>query len=780
VQPVTHHQPNPDASTTATERCRLEVRGRVQGVGFRPFVYRLARQAGLVGHVGNDPRGAFIELEGPPEDIARFRDRLHAELPPIAAIQSVEMRPLAPLGEAGFRILPSASEGEQQAQITPDTATCADCLRELFDPSDRRHRYPFINCTHCGPRYSILRGVPYDRVNTTMTAFTMCDACQAEYDDPADRRFHAQPNACPACGPRVWLADQSGRELEGDAIAQAAERLRSGGILAVKGLGGFHLACRADDDAAVGELRRRKGREAKPLAMMAGSLDAAREIVELDDAAVRALTSPARPIVLAPKRPDAAISPQVAPASDCFGVMLPYTSLHELLFAEGLGPLVMTSGNPSAEPLCCDNAEALRRLGHIAEAFLMHDRDIERRVDDSVVMAVTLAGTPRTLPVRRARGFAPQPVRVPVEAQRPVLALGAELKSTVCLLTGRDAVLSEHLGELGHPAAYRHFIATIDAFERLLKVRPEVVACDLHPDYAATRFAHTLGRPVTEVQHHHAHIVACMAEHGLTGRVIGLACDGTGYGSDGTIWGGELLVCDEATFERAGHLRPFPLLGGDLAAVDTWRPALALLHETYAPENLDLPEVFRLVEAEPLAAMRSRLRSPESPPMRCSSLGRLFDAAAFLLGVCSRNRYEGEAAMALEALAASAPAAHPLPAQTFAPDGPVVLDFAPLVRALVDGMNARRPVAELARYFHESVAAMLADGAACIARRTGLTRVMLSGGCFMNRLLLARLWELLTSRGLAPYTHCVVPPGDGGIALGQAVCAAARMQKGAL
>jgi hydrogenase maturation protein HypF len=754
-------------------------------------VYRLAREMGLAGHVGNDPRGAFIEIEGPPAEIEGFAARLKSELPAIADITEMDVADIPPLGESGFRILTSSSEGEQKAQITPDTATCDDCLRELLDPADRRHRYPFINCTTCGPRYSIIQAVPYDRCNTTMSVFTMCPDCQAEYDDPANRRFHAQPNACPVCGPRVWLADREGRDLEGDAIALAAERLRAGEIVAVKGLGGFHLACRADSDDAVDELRRRKGREAKALAMMVGSLDAAREIVELDDAAVLALTAPARPIVLAPKRPGAPVADSVAPTSECFGVMLPYTPLHALLFAEGRArALVMTSGNPSAEPLCCDNDEALRRLGDIADVFLMHDRDIERRVDDSVVMAVALSGEARTLPIRRARGFAPAPVQVTVEAERPVLALGAELKSTVCLLSGADAVVSEHLGELSNPAAYRNFIGTLDCFERLLDVRPEVIAYDLHPDYAATRHARTLGLPSTAVQHHHAHVVACMADNGLAGRVIGVACDGTGYGSDGTIWGCEVLVCDEADFERAGHLRPFPLLGGDRAAIETWRPAVGLLHGTYGSDwsdRSDLSDVVRRIDAGALALAKARLDSDDARVVRTSSLGRLFDAAAFILGVCDRNRCEAEAPMALEALAGAAretrkagTGTSSLRSAGASPRFSLAIDFAPLVRALVDGTKSGRPVAELARMFHETVALMIAECVGHVAEQTGLTRVMLSGGCFANRLLLTRLWELLESRGLEPYTHRAVPPGDGGVALGQAVCAAARMKKGDL
>jgi len=781
-------------------RRRLEIRGRVQGVGFRPWVYRLATELGLAGHVGNDPRGAFVELEGPPAAIARFGERLLAEQPPLVEICEQDVSELPPEGERVFRILASRHEGEQRAEITPDTATCPDCLRELSDPADRRHAYPFINCTNCGPRYSIIRSVPYDRARTTMAAFTMCPDCQAEYDDPADRRFHAQPDACGICGPRVWLTDPAGDEIGGEAIAEAARRLHAGGIVAIKGLGGFHLACRADDDRAVAELRRRKAREAKPLAVMVGRLDNARQLAILDEPAEKILTSPAHPIVLAPKRAGAPVSEHVAPGTDTLGLMLPYTPLHALLFAapvgdggagepesgtNTLGPLVMTSGNPSAEPLCADNDEALRRLGRIADAFLLHDRDIERRVDDSVLMSVALPGRDggrdqRVMPLRRSRGYAPAPVHVTRAAPATILALGGELKSTVCLLSGHDAVLSEHLGDLDNPAAFRNFTGAIARLEELLGQKPEHIACDLHPDYAATRHARELGLPVSEVQHHHAHIVSCMADNGLTGPVIGLACDGTGYGTDGAIWGCELLVCDEADFERAGQLRYFPLLGGDAAAVETWRPAVGFLAETFGADWPEAcPDVARRIDSESLDLARRFLASPESPAIQTSSLGRLFDATAFLLGICERNRAEAQAPMALEAAAAACESAEPLLWSLLeSEDGSLEIDYRPLIRDLTDGIATERPAAELARAFHEALAAALAFGVERVAERSGLERVLLSGGCFANRLLLARLWSLLRRSGLDVYIQHRVPAGDGGIALGQAVAAAARLERG--
>ena len=776
-----------DAGIAGSERTRRrwEIRGRVQGVGFRPFVYRLARQMHLAGYVGNNPLGAFVEVEGNPADVERFGKRLNSELPPLAQITSLDETELPLGGEQEFRIRSSTLAGVQKAEIAPDTATCDDCLRELLDPDDRRYRYPFINCTNCGPRYSIIRAVPYDRDNTTMAAFTMCPACRAEYTNPADRRFHAQPNACSACGPQVWLTDNKGQRLAGDAIRLAAQRLAEGKIVAVKGLGGFHLACRADSDQAVAELRRRKAREAKPMALMVGSLEAAGQLATLDETAADMLTCPARPIVLAPKRPKAPISRHVAPASDCFGVMLPYTPLHALLFAEGIGPLVMTSGNPTAEPLCCDNDEALRRLGGIADWFLLHDRDIERRVDDSVVMVVSPSGdrtASRIVPIRRARGLAPAPIHVRTAAAGPVLAVGGDLKSAICLLSGNDAVLSEHLGELSNPAAYRNFVGTVERFKALLDVQPELVACDLHPDYAATRYAWNLPLKATAVQHHHAHIVSCMADNGITGRVIGAACDGTGYGADGTIWGCEVLECDEADFQRVGHLRTFPLPGGDAAAVETWRPALGLLTETFGADWPAAAEAgAQRVEPEALALARGRLASANGRIMRTSSMGRLFDGAAFLLGICDRNRYEAEAPMTLEAAAAACRKVEPLGwALGEGADGAVEMDVRPMIRELVEGVQACRPPSELARAFHEAVAAMLAACVNRAAARTGLNRVMLSGGCFANRLLLSRLWDLLRVAGREVYIHRLVPPGDGGIALGQAVVAAARLDRGTL
>ncbi len=761
-------------------RRRLSVRGRVQGVGFRPFVSRLATELGLAGFVGNDMRGAFIEVEGAAGVVEMFATRLQQELPPLARITTIRAVQLPPEHQRGFHIDLSSAEGVQAAEVTPDVGTCDDCLAELADPADRRYRYPFINCTNCGPRYSIIHAVPYDRPNTTMAAFAMCPACQSEYDDPADRRFHAQPNACSVCGPCVRLVAPSGEDIGGDdAVATCAAMLQAGKILAIKGLGGFHLACRADDDQAVAALRVRKARETKPLAVMVASVESAGQCVRLDEATRGALTSPVRPIVLAPKRDGAPLSRHVAPGTDRFGVMLPYTPLHELLFAEGVGSLVMTSGNPSDEPLCADNGEALRRLGPMAHALLMHNRDIDRPIDDSVVAAATVvtpAGrTDRVQPMRRARGYVPGPVEVRVATERPILAVGGGMKSTVCLLSGSSAVVSEHLGKLTNPCAYRNFLVAIGRLGSLLQLTPGAVAHDMHPDYPATRYARELGLPATAVQHHHAHVVSCMADNGLTGRVVGVVCDGTGYGLDGAAWGCEVLVADAARFQRAAHLRYFALPGGDAAAIETWRPAASLLAEAFGPEWRQAGRhALARVGPDALALTERRLAVGAKMP-RTSSLGRLFDAGACLLGICGRNDHEARAAMAVEAAAREAGAAEPFAYDIIpqAGDGPMQFDVRPMIRELAHASRANADVPLLARRFHETIAAGLADCAVATAAAEGLDRVVLSGGCFSNGLLMELLSRRLSAEDCRVFIHKQVPAGDGGIALGQAVVAAA-------
>ena len=767
------------------ERWRLLVQGRVQGVGFRPFVWQLATAMGLQGQVANDLQGACVEIQGPPALLRQFCGRLAAELPLPGQVQGIRTETLPLASGSGFDILASSAQGPLSAQVLPDLDVCPDCLRELLDPSDRRYRYPFLNCTHCGPRYSVILDLPYDRERSTLRGFPLCPQCQAEYDDPMDRRYHAQPVACPACGPKLWFAVADGSIPEGDPLARAGALLREGGLVAIKGLGGFHLACRADDQAAVERLRSRKGREAKPLAVMVADLDAARAYAHLDAAAEAALSSPVRPIVLLRKRAGARLAPSVAPDTGLWGLMLPATPLHHLLLRDLGLPLVMTSGNPSQEPLCAENDEAMARLDGLADGYLLHDRPIARRVDDSVVVALDSgeAGGSHLLPLRRARGLVPGPLALDFEAAEPVLALGGDLKSALCLVKGGQAVLSEHLGDLAHPAAFRNFLAAQERLCRLLRAAPLRLAADLHPDYVSTRWAQRQGLELCLVQHHHAHIVSAMAEHGLRGPVVGIACDGTGYGTDGGIWGGEILVCDRATWRRAAHLSTFPLQGGDAAAHEPWRPALGWLQAALPGTwTSHLPRLERLAGKGAVDLAVRRMQGPSHAPA-CSSLGRLFDAAAALLGYCDRNRYEAEAAMILQQAAESAAAqggvglgsnAGALPWAMLPPAGPGaprVLDTAPLLKALVAGGDPARK----ALGFHLAVAAMLAEGARQVAEENGLKQVLLSGGCFANGLLLKAVALRLRGFGLQPLLHRQVPCGDGGLALGQAVEACQRI-----
>ncbi|GMU21635.1 MAG: carbamoyltransferase [Phycisphaerae bacterium] len=768
--------PDPRRQGAVIVRRRVAVQGRVQGVGFRPFVYRLATDLRLGGIVGNDSHGAFIEIEGPLSGIETFLERLYRELPPLARVSRLSVWPLAPRDDRYFRIDSSLCGGHQDAEITADVAVCDDCLAEMLNPRDRRYRYPFINCINCGPRYSIIQGVPYDRPNTTMAAFTMCAACAAEYNQPLNRRFHAQPNACPVCGPRLWMTDAQGNRVEGDPVARCARWLHGGAIVAIKGIGGFHLACRADDESAVRRLRVRKQRESKAFAIMVPSLETAAELAQVDESSAAALRGPARPIVLLGRRTPSPVAPSVAAGSTYLGLMLPYTPLHHLLFAENTGPLVMTSANPSEEPLCCQNQEALDRLARIADAFLLNDRDIERRVDDSVLLSVR-EPTPRALPIRRARGFAPSPIEVPLEAPQSILAVGGEMKSTICLLSGRQAIVSEHLGELSNATAFRNFVITVEQFKKLLRASPAVVACDLHPDYAATRYAQSLDLKIVGVQHHHAHIVSCMADNDLTGPVVGIACDGTGFGTDGAIWGCELMICDEAEFERVGQLAYFPLLGGDAAAQETWRPAVGLLQAAFGPAwRESCADLLDSLDPEALDIAAARLRTSRLP--LTSSLGRLFDGVAYLLGVCDRNRHEAEAATLLEAAAASETPAAPLPySWTTSPEGRVQLEVGPMVVALIEGLRAGYTAGQLARAFHETLICALAEGVRRVAAGSSLHHVVLSGGCFANRLLLEGLCARVREDGLEVFAHQKVPTGDGGLALGQAVAAAEMLRR---
>jgi hydrogenase maturation protein HypF len=884
-------EPDPQAAPEKLRRLRVEIHGAVQGVGFRPFVYRLAAELGLHGWVINDTEGVFIEVEGAEAALARFLDRLPAETPPRAIVQSLSSAWLPLIGYTQFEIRHSDSSGAKTALILPDVATCPDCLAELLDPDNRRHRYPFTNCTNCGPRFSIIEALPYDRPNTTMRRFTMCPACQAEYDSPLDRRFHAQPNACPACGPHLALyengkplalahADCSSPACKDDAaLARAVELICAGKILAVKGLGGFHLMVDARNGPAVNRLRERKQRHEKPFAVMASDLDQVDLLCEVSAEAAALLTSAEAPIVLLGKRAGArsqesgdrgqgsgdrgqesgvrgqesgvrgqesgvrgqesgvrgqesgvrgqesgvgdqesedrrqgaagdkssvsdppssfvlrrssSIADEVAPDNPYLGVMLPYTPLHHLLLAELGFPVVATSGNLTDEPICTDEEDAFQRLGRIADAFLVHDRPIARHVDDSV--AWILRGVPRLL--RRARGYAPLPVLLGAEAPT-ILAVGAHLKNTVALSVGRQVFISQHIGDLETPEALAAFERVITDFLRMYEAAPVAVAHDLHPDYASTRYAQERFNVLTyqranvptcqranvptpvPVQHHHAHLAACLAENGTAGPALGVTWDGTGYGTDGTIWGGEFLLGDAAGFTRAAHLRPFRLLGGDAAVYEPRRVALALLCEIYGDAALVMDDLapmrsFSISERHLLGRMLARgVNAPVT-----TSAGRLFDGIAALIGLNQEVSFEGQAAMALEfASSLREGGAYPLllttPQMTEGQDAPYVLDWQPMVEAILADLRAGVEQGIIAARFHGA----LVNAIEAVAVKVDEPRVALTGGCFQNRLLTQRAADRLERTGFEVLLHRLVPPNDGGISLGQVAVAAAQLR----
>ena len=756
-------------------RVRARVEGTVQGVGFRPYVYRLAGELGVAGHVLNDSRGVVVEVEAPAETVERFLARLPLEAPPLATVERVTAETLAEVGEAGFSIRESPVGGEPRAAVTPDSATCADCLAEIFDPADRRFRYPFTNCTNCGPRFTIVRDVPYDRPNTTMAAFDMCPACRAEYSDPGDRRFHAQPNACPDCGPHVRLIHADGRTAADDAardpVEAAAGALFDGAIVAVKGIGGFHLACRADHETAVAELRARKHREDKPFAVMAPDLRAARALVHLSPAEESLLLERARPIVLARRRADARVARAVAPASAELGVMLPYSPLHHLLLADTATTLVMTSGNVSDEPIAYEDEDARERLSAIADLFLVHDRPIETRTDDSVVR---IADGRRTF-LRRSRGYVPDATPLPLNCGAHLLACGAELKNAFAVAKAGRAWVGHHVGDLKNYETLSSFTAGIDHFQRLFAVAPELVAHDLHPEYLSTKHAKGLDDVrLIGVQHHHAHLASCLAEHATTGPAVGAIFDGTGYGEDGTVWGGELLFGGLEGFERVGLLFPVRMPGGEAAIRQPWRMACAWLAAAF-DESPRLPRPLHgRVAAGTWTQVAELARTGVASPLT-SSAGRLFDAVAALCGLRVEVNYEGQAAVELEA--AADPAEHgsyPLPIRDEG-RGPLVLDARATVRALVADLDAGAERPTVAARFHNALAAATARSCELAAERCVTDTVVLSGGVFQNRLLLGRTASLLRAAGLRVLTPERLPPNDGGIAYGQLAVAAARL-----
>ena len=744
----------------------------MQGVGFRPFVYRLALRMGLSGWVRNTGRGVLLEVQGEQQAIDAFCLAVREEAPPLSAISNLKVEMVQTVlaqDEHGFVILESAS-GAKGGEVSPDCDVCDDCLAELFDPNDRRYLYPFINCTNCGPRYSIITGIPYDRPATTMAPFAMCDDCLAEYHDPLNRRFHAQPNACPVCGPRLALLNRAGAPLPGDALHEAIQALARGLIVAVKGVGGFHLAVDASNEEAVAKLRLRKKRDEKPFALLAADLEAVRGFAHCSEREGRLLAGVERPIVLLMKRAGNEICRQVAPQNGWFGVMLPGNPLQHLLIRGLTGPLVMTSGNLSDEPIAYRDAEAITRLSGIADLFLVHDRQIHTRSDDSVLRLYR--GEPLFL--RRSRGYAPRAVHLPA-AQPSVLAVGAELKGAVCLTRGAQGFMSQHIGDLKNTATLASMHETIGHLERLLEIRPEAVVHDLHPDYLSTNYAETLGLPALAVQHHHAHMASCMAENGLEGELIGVILDGTGYGSDGAIWGGEFLVGGYGGFKRCGHFSYLRMPGGDAAVREPYRMAISALYRLHGRELFEQPLPFLAeVKAMDRSLFLKMLERGINSPFT-SSCGRLFDAVAALIGVRNCISYEGQAAIELEALAECGTASAPYPYLLQGAEC-CSIDFGPTIAAICADLARCRRKSDIARAFHQTIAAAIGDVCARIHHDNGMTRVVLSGGVFQNRLLTEEVSQLLGERGFQVYCHRLVPPNDGGIALGQAVIAGRRMR----
>ena len=771
--------------TPSRERWGISVRGIVQGVGFRPFVYALARGLDLAGLVRNDAEGVRIEVEGAPEYLERFVRALEEDAPPLAAVEYVDWQPLAALGDRGFRIAESRQGDRRRALVSPDVATCDDCLAEILDPADRRHRYPFTNCTNCGPRFTITRSVPYDRATTTMSHFEMCPECRREYDDPADRRFHAQPNACPACGPRVRLLDRFGHELRvkvGDPIARTAQILRGRAVVAIKGLGGYHLACDPFDPAAVRSLRGRKVRQDKPFALMARDLAQARELCHVTPGEEALLASVARPIVLLGRREESGIADEVAPRQNTLGVMLAYTPLHHLLLRDAGIPLVMTSGNNSDEPIAYRDDEAFEQLCEIADYFLVHDRPVHTRCDDSVFRIA--AGS--TYPLRRSRGYAPAPLRLAGGFARHTLACGGELKNTFCLAKDRHAFPSHHVGDMENYETLRSFREGVEHYCRLFDVQPELVAYDLHPEYLSTKYARELeedGLPAVGVQHHHAHVASCLAdnERPATEHVIGVALDGTGYGTDGAVWGGEFFEGSlEGGFVRRAYLEYAPLPGGSAAIRQPWRVGIARLIQLYGEEEtLRLPLAVVREAGERNVRLISRLveRGLNTPPT--SSAGRLFDAVAALVRVPGSGRatYEGQAAIELE-LAADGPAQGGYPFRLRPGGGMWVVETDEILGGAVEDLLAGREKGEISSRFHRTMAGVVVAGCERIRAAGGPSAVALSGGTFQNLLLMEQVLECLVGKGFAVYRHKRVPTNDGGLALGQAVLANSSVQRG--
>jgi len=794
------------------KRQKILVTGRVQGVGFRPAVYRIAQALGLTGFVYNDTKGVTIELQGQEERIAEFLDRLQSQdKPPLADLKTCTVTELPAItGEDKFIIKTSDAEGSALSQVTADIATCRDCLAELFDKEDFRYGYPFINCTNCGPRYSIVKTIPYDRPNTTMSAFKMCDKCATQYTDVTDRRFHAQPVACGTCGPKIWLTNSKGKTIKTgteDTIVEAARLLRAGKIVAIKGIGGFHLAVDALNDRAVKRLRQRKRRDHKPFAVMADSIERIKEYAIVSESAERLLKNPQAPIVLLPRKEDSAIAPSVAESVDTLGFMLCYAPLHYLLFAQGLEILVMTSGNISDEPLICTNQIALERLGCVADAFLMHDREIYRQVDDSVIHFID----DKPVPLRRARGYVPTPIFISrascvvrdasekekqntqyairnthheINSPKDIFAAGADMKNTFCFVKQNQLICSEHIGDLKDAEVYHHYIESIEHLQRLFGVEPKVVVCDLHPAYLSTQYAKSLSdMKVIQVQHHWAHIASVLVEHGLSGPVIGIECDGTGYGTDGAIWGCECMIVSLEKFERFGNLAYYDLAGADKASKEAVRPLLALLKKTYG-SDFKLDEFMWLLERmETTSNNNSKLKTQNlkliseqlDKGINCvktSSLGRVFDAVAAMLGLGSHNYFDAQLPMALEAIAADGIDEYYEYEFIKEAGGPIQLDLSMMFRQLVDDVEKEWDASILSAKFHNTLCIAMLAMAKQARESTKLDTVALSGGVFCNRYLTNRLIQQLRENGFRVLFNREVPSNDGGLSIGQAAIAA--------
>lgn len=753
----------------------IRLNGIVQGVGFRPFVFRLAFETGLAGFVANSTEGVIIEVEGPLDLLNAFQFRLETEAPPMAKIVERYVEEIPSRGGEDFIIRASESGAPPITMISPDMAPCEDCLREMLGREDRRYGYPFINCTGCGPRYTITRRIPYDRPNTSMNLFRLCEACREEYEDPSNRRFHAQPNACPECGPRLRLTDADGHEvLTEDPIGEAARKLEEGAVVAIRGAGGFHLAVDAHREEAVTLLRRRKGRPRKPFALMAPDLESVRRYCIVSGREAEVLLGPARPIVLLKSRPDANLAPSVAPAQRYLGFMLPSTPLHHLLMRDRFDALVMTSGNFSEEPIATGNLEALTRLGTLADVFLLHDREIIQRCDDSILRVA--GGQP--VPLRRSRGWVPAPVTLPGPTGRKILACGGELKNTIALSRGDQVFLSQHVGNLDNPLALDFFEKSIEHLGGILEIEPEAIAHDLHPEYLSTKWALTQTEvPRIGVQHHHAHMASVMSENGIDGKAIGIILDGTGYGTDGTIWGGEVLVGDVATFDRHAWLAPVPLPGGEAAIREPWRMALSALHAAYGGDGIDRdlpplagrrPQIVDLI----LTILERRLNAPLT-----SGCGRLFDAVSALLGICLEVDYEAQAAIELE-MAADDDERGLYEAAVKEAGSTGAMQTSPLIRAIVEEFGHGSPVGAIAARFHNTLARIFLAAARSAREDRGIDQVALSGGVFQNARFFGEMTSLLQDEGFRVLTHRHVPPNDGGLALGQIAVADARLASG--